>query len=78
MRGACLSIAMIPNQRGGVVQAMGFVAFGVINECLVVQFTDDQIVLESTWQAGSAFHKNPVGWIEKSDFSYARLPIKSI
>ena len=57
---------------------MSLIAFCVVDESLVVQFADHQIVPESTWQAGSAFHSEPLEWIGKSFFSYAGFRFKSI
>jgi hypothetical protein len=43
-----LSIALIPDQRGGAVEAMRLVSVRIVNKCFVIQFADHKIGRAST------------------------------
>jgi hypothetical protein len=43
-----LSVALPPDERGGLVQAMRFVAFEVVNENFIQDFSGDKISFSGT------------------------------
>jgi hypothetical protein len=42
------------------------ITLGIVNECLIVHFTDYEMFGDGAWQAGSAFHNKPRESIGKS------------
>src|SRR5262245_15736215 len=54
--GGRLTIAAFPNERRGVIETMCLVALHVVNQRLVVQFTDDQVLSSGSGKSGSDFH----------------------
>src|SRR5712692_6806367 len=78
--GGC-SIAMLPNQSCGLIEAMSLVPLCVIDQSFVVQFADHEIIRSSTRQSSSVFHLEnsaSVVWLAKGANSYGRLCGKSI
>jgi hypothetical protein len=59
LRRGGLSVTLLPNQGRGLVEAMGFVSFCVVNQRFIVQLADYKIVSSRTWQQISASHRRP-------------------
>jgi len=51
-----LSIASIPNQRRGPIEAMRFVPIQVVNKRFIIQFADNQPIVSRQRQSSNIFH----------------------
>jgi len=55
-----LSIALLPDQRRGAIEAMCLVLFRVVDKCFIIQFADYESSGSSTRQPAKTFHdKSP-------------------
>jgi hypothetical protein len=65
--GRSFSVALLPNQRGGVIEAMGLVRFPIVDKSLVVQLTNHKPVDARTRHYDSAFHQDSPPFIGNSE-----------